>query len=71
MAQYNDPARQELIDALPTTGSVSYDDLRTKLLSAGKVKAVNRFHEMRRDGAIKAEIVVNPDKTQTLVVSRA
>jgi hypothetical protein len=70
MAQATDPERQKLIDALPTTGRISYDEMRTKLLSTGQAKAVNRFHDMRRDGSVKAEIVNNPDGTQTLFISR-
>lgn len=70
MAQSIDPERQKLIDALPTTGKLSYDELRNKLLSTGNVKAVNRFHDMRRDGSVKVEIVNNADGSSTLFVSR-
>lgn len=71
MAQSPDPERQKLIDALPTTGKMVYEELRNKLLSTGNVKAVSRFHDMRRDGSVKAELVNNADGTQTMFVSRA
>lgn len=70
MAQAPDPARQELLDALPVTGRITYEALRNALLSTGKVKAVGRFHDMRRDGTIKAEVETLPDGTPILYVSR-
>lgn len=71
MAQSIEPARQALIDALPTSGRVTYEELRVKLLSAGQVKALNRIHEMRRDGQIKAEVETGADGQPVLYVSRA
>lgn len=71
MPQPVDPNRQALIDALPTAGRVSYDELRTKLLSSGQIKPLARFHDLRREGLIKTEIEKGADGEAVMFVSRA
>lgn len=65
-----DPNRQELIDALPASGTMTYEALRLKLLASGNTKAISRFHDMRRDGGVKTSWEVIDGK-RTLMVSRA
>lgn len=71
MAEKVDQARQDIIDALPVSGRVTYEELRVKLLSAGKTKALARFHDARRDGAVKVQLENGADGQLVMFVSRA
>jgi hypothetical protein len=69
-AKTPEEARTVLVDAVPATGEILYDDLYNNLLVAGERKAIAEFHAMRRSGQLATRIE-RTDNGAQLYVSRA
>lgn len=48
---------QALVEALPETGTVTYQELRDNLAAARKPQALAGFHKARRSGVIEARVI--------------
>jgi len=48
--------KQQVLDAVPATGEVVYDDLRQNLIMSGNQKALGQFHSMRRAGELAVRL---------------
>jgi hypothetical protein len=59
------PLEQALFDAVPVTGEITYDALRTALVTTGKQSALSMFHKMRRS----EQIIVRLENTPNGLVS--
>lgn len=46
------PKQQELFDALPASGTITYRELHTQLTQSGRGALLREFHVMRRKGMI-------------------
>ena len=69
-AKTPEEARVVLVDAVPASGEIAYDDLYTNLLTAGERKAIAEFHAMRRSGQLSTRIDRTGD-VPVMYVSRA
>ena len=62
-----------LVEALPATGEVSFEQWKRDMQAAGKAHLVEQFHKARRSGAIKSRLVRQGEgeaQTVVLMVSR-
>lgn len=50
------PEKQTLLDAIPVTGRIPYEELHRQLQSTGQQASLAHFHQMRRTKEIVAEI---------------
>ncbi len=48
--------KQVLLNALPATGEITYDDFRQKVVTQGQEQALEQFHAMRRKEQIKVRM---------------
>lgn len=48
--------QKAILEALPASGEMSYEALRTKLITAGQQSALQQFHTMRRKGLVTVRL---------------
>lgn len=66
-----DQAKQDVLNAIPETGEIEYNDLRIALITANKLGAVKQINHMRRAGEVAHRLEVQPDKKSVkLFISR-
>lgn len=53
--------KQALLNAVPTSGEIKYDDLVSALFASGNRRAIRQFHDMRRSGEVQVFLDPNPD----------
>lgn len=62
-----------LVEALPLTGEVDFEQWKRDMQAAGKAHLVEQFHKARRSGAIASRLVregEGENQTIKLVVAR-
>lgn len=60
---------EALVEAVPATGEIAYDDLATNVIAAGNKDALNYLFPLKYEGRLKVRTEYNPEtnKTTTLV----
>jgi hypothetical protein len=54
-----------LVEAIPSTGKITYEELQASLTASGNREALNVFRQMKKRGDIHAEVIANDDGTFT------
>jgi hypothetical protein len=63
---------ETLVNAVPATGEIAYDDLATAVIASGNKDALNHLFPLKRQGRLKVRTEYNPDTNKpTTFVSRA
>lgn len=60
-------AVQAIKDQIPATGEVSYTQVHSQLILAGKFKAIRQFHHARRAGAFNVRVDSSGDRPEIML----
>lgn len=63
--------QDQVLNAIPATGEISYRNLHNALNSTGKGQALAYYRALKKAGRISVRLVQNPDGTVDHLVSRA
>lgn len=70
MARQPDQGLQEVVNLLPPTGEVLYDDWKQQIVAAGLYAQISKTRTAKQQGLVNYRLQTNPNGSQSLFVSR-
>lgn len=70
MAKKQDEGLQAVIELLPATGEVLYDDWKQQIVAAGRYADLQKTRTAKQQGLVNYRLQTNEDGSQSLFVSR-
>lgn len=70
MAKKPDENLQAVVDLLPATGEVLYDDWKSQIVAAGRYADLSKTRTAKQQNLVNYRVQTNDDGSQSLFVSR-